>query len=222
MYLPRERARKHGLHNLSDYELVALVFRTGMIKQDVLTCSKELLKDIKGLAALGDISVQRLCEFPGIGESKAYALLAGIELGKRIYQYEKGSEVMQLRTPNDCVLYFSKEFKFYHHESFVVIFLNTKNMVIGYREVYKGGLNTINVHPREIFRAAIEYAAAAIILVHNHPSGDPKPSKADIETTKVIAEAGTMVGIPVLDHLIIGAERYCSMKESGYFDETRG
>ncbi|MGL5042544.1 MAG: RadC family protein [Culicoidibacterales bacterium] len=218
-YLPRERAQKVGLEKLSEYELIALVFRTGTAKKDVLSVSKELLKGIEGIEGLGTVTLAKLCQYSGVGESKAYSLLAGLELGKRLFQVSVRGNSYQLTSPKDCVGYFSKEFKFYQQECFVVVFLSTKNRVIGYKEVYRGGLNAVNVHPREIFKAAIEVAAASIILFHNHPSGDPNPSKADFEATDMLIKAAKIIGIPILDHVVVAGDAYVSFRELGYFEK---
>lgn len=212
-YLPRERARTKGVQILTDYELLALILRTGAPNQDVLMCAKEVLIQHGNVTQLGATTMKRLCKTNGIGESKALAILAAIELGKRVYQHAVLNEDIQVGSPLDCVNYFCQEFRFYQQEVFVVILLNTKNKIINYHEVYKGGLHDVVVHPREIFHYAIEASAAAIILAHNHPSGDPKPSQADIETTSKICEAGLILGIPVLDHVIIGHDSYYSLKE---------
>lgn len=215
IYLPRERAKMKGIGVLSDYELLALIFRTGTTKKDVLEISKDVLKHVKTLSNLATVTRSKLCEVEGIGDSKALGLLASIELGKRIYQNQSESVLLQISSPSDCVSYFNTELKFNHQEVFIVIFLNAKNNVLSYEEIYKGGLTTIQIHPREVFRAAIEQSAAGIILLHNHPSGDPTPSTADIETTKILIEAGEIIGVPILDHIIIGRDSYESLKSYG-------
>ena len=219
MYLPRERLRQKGVEVLSDYELLALLFRTGTKEQDVLEMSKNVLKDIGGCDGLGaGVSLQRLCTIRGIGEGKASAILAAIELGKRVYQSSNKKSIFQITNPADCFGYFKAELKYLKQEVFIVVLLDTKNQIIRWREVYRGGLQNVEVHPREIFKAALEVSAAGMILIHNHPSGDPVPSRADIHTTKILVAAGELMGVPILDHIIIAGETYKSLKASGELD----
>jgi DNA repair protein radc len=215
-YLPRERANKFGISALSDYELIALLFRTGSKQKDVISCAKEVLGEIGDIKELGNVSAQRLCSIDGVGKSKAYALLAAVEIAKRMQQANTKLIGKKLSTPTSCVEYFYEELKFRHQESLYAIFLTAKNYVISYKEIFRGGLHAISVHPREIFRAAVENSAAAIIVLHNHPSGNTEPSDADFEATKAILNAGNVVGIPLLDHLIIGKNNFYSFREAGY------
>lgn len=215
IYLPRERAREKGIHVLSDYELLALVFRTGTKNRDVLDVAKDILKYIGGIEGLGHATCEKLCCVPGVGESKAYSLLACVEISKRIYQSEKSRDLFQIASPDDCYSFFQAELKFLKQEVFIVILLNAKNQIIEYREIYRGGLHHVEVHPREIFKVALEVSAAGIILLHNHPSGDATPSQADLLTTRILIENGEMIGVPIIDHIIIGNETFASLKAMG-------
>jgi len=214
-YLPRERAQKVGVKMLADYELLALLLGTGSKNRDVLECAKAVLQQFGTVQEIGKASMQQLEKIQGIGMSKAISILAAIELGRRTYK-TRDQNVVSITSPRDCVAFFEKDFSFHYQECFMCLFLNTKNQVIIHKEIYRGGLHTINVHPREIFRSAIEVSAAALILIHNHPSGDPNPSAADIQTTKNLLVAADTIGIPILDHVIIGEGEFVSLKEKGY------
>jgi len=216
-YLPRERAQLVGLKALADYELLAIILRTGIKGRDVLACARDLLETVQTVQGLLQYSSQQLEALPGLGASKAITLLAAIELGRRVYQTQADNK-RQIKSPEDCVAYFNHEFVFDHQESFVCLFLNAKNQAIGHKEIYRGGLQTIIVHPREVFRAAIEVSAAAIILVHNHPSGDSGPSRSDLQTTRELLNAAKIVEIPILDHIILGKREHTSLKEEAYVD----
>ncbi len=151
----------------------------------------------------------------GIGESKAIQILASIELGKRIAK-AKHQKFAAILSPSDCVSYLSAEMKHLTQEHFVVLFLDTKNFIIGKKTIFIGSLNKAIVHPREVFKEAIKRSSAAVICAHNHPSGDPTPSQQDIQLTHRLYEAGELIGIKVLDHLIIGDDQFTSLKEKGY------
>lgn len=214
-YLPRERVKKDGIHVLSDYELLALILKTGSKGIDVIACAKNVLEHIEGIRHLGHATIERLCHVNGIGESKAIALLAAIELGKRVMQAKYDIIMQTISNPIECVEYFCQEFKYAYQERLVTIFLNTKNQVLNHKEIFRGGLQDVVVHPREIFRMAVEISAASIILLHNHPSGDPKPSAADIQATNTLVQAGSIMGIPIIDHIIIAGDDFCSLKQIG-------
>jgi len=216
-YFPRERAQIVGVKALADYELLAILLRTGVKGKDVLECAKTLLQKSVSLQNLVQYSIPQLEKVSGVGPSKAITILAAIELGRRVYKTQDDTK-FQITCPYDCVAYFNHEFVFYYQEAFVCLLLNGRNQVIGHKEIYRGGLQTIIVHPREVFRSAIEVSAAAIILVHNHPSGDSGPSVADLKTTRELLDAAKIVGIPILDHIILGKAEYTSLKEDAYVD----
>lgn len=211
--LPRERAKEHGLEYLSLYEILALILRTGGQKHDVLACARKIIQQYSDINDFKKANIQKLCEIAGIGESKAFSILAALELGKRLHQNQYVEPFSQIRKPEDCYHYFCQKLETIPQETFFTIFLNAKNHIIGHCEIYRGGLTSIQIHPREIFRPAIENSACSIILLHNHPSGDPSPSDADILATAELIETGKMIGIPILDHIIIGYQTYISMKQ---------
>jgi len=216
-HLPRERAQIVGIKALADYELLAILLRTGVKGKDVLECARSLLQETNNVQGIVQLSIQQLEQMKGIGASKAVTILAAIELGRRVYKSQE-DERFRITCPYDCVSYFNHEFVFHAQESFVALLLNTRNQVIGHKEIYRGGLQTIGVHPREIFRAAIEVSAATCILLHNHPSGDSEPSLADVKTTRELLAAAQIIGIPILDHIILGKNEYTSLKEDAYVE----
>lgn len=168
---PRERLLAEGAPYLSNVELLAIVLRTGAKKQSVIHLAQAVLKQTEGLKQLNEITVEELREIPGIGESKAVQILASIELGKRIAKsgYMKTA---QISSPEDCFEYLSVKMKHLTQEHFVVVFLDTKNNLLGEKTIFIGSLNSAIVHPREIFKEAIKRSSAAIICSHNHPSGE--------------------------------------------------
>lgn len=214
-YLPRERAKIVGIKALADYELLAILLRTGIKGKDVLECAKMMLHACGNVQAIGGLSIQQLEKMAGVGASKAIGILAAIELGRRVHK-ETNEQLFTITCPEDCVTYFNYDFVFQYQESFLCLLLNVKNQVIAHKEIYRGGLQTILVHPREVFRAAIEVSAAALILLHNHPSGNAEPSQADLQTTNELLAAADIIGIPILDHIIIGKGEYVSLKERQY------
>jgi len=212
---PRERMIAYGVDALSHAELLAILIRTGTKNQSAVQLSTNLLQQCGSLRELVDMSVDELTAIKGIGQAKALQLLAGIELGKRVARSKLG-EVVTVRSPHDAAMYMMEEMRYLKKEHFVCLFLNTKNHIIGKETLSMGTLNASLVHPREVFRAAIRSSSASIICLHNHPSGDPSPSKEDIQITQRLVEAGTLLGIEILDHLIIGDDKFVSLKEQGY------
>ena len=206
---PRERLIKYGPKHLSTAELLAIVMRVGTREENVLAVAKKLLEKYN-LPALSKCDVIELRKTLGIGDAKACQIVACFELGTRLLTYESKTPI---RTPQDVADLFMPELRYLKKEIFKGVYLDTKNRVIGDETVSVGSLNTNIVHPREVFKKAIEKSAASIILVHNHPSGDPTPSSEDIELTKRMLEAGTLMGIEVFDHIIIGDGTYISLKE---------
>ena len=207
---PRERFLKHGSEVLSDAELFAIFLRTGTIQENVVDMSNRLIAEY-GLDKLFDCSLKELQKIKGIGPSKAMQVLAMAELGKR---------VNKSKTPVRFLSSAKKVFEFMHEklkdekqENFITILLNNRNYFIKEVLITKGIMNASIIDSREIFKPAIKNSAARIILVHNHPSGDPFPSEEDLEVTKKIMDAGELLGIKVLDHVIIGRENYWSWKE---------
>lgn len=212
---PRERMMQVGAESLSHAELLAILLRTGTQKQSALHLAGAVLKQCGTLRNLMDMSMDELTSIRGIGPAKALQLRAGIELGRRLAKSGNG-EVVTVRSPGDAADYVMDELRYLKKEHFVCLFLNTKNHIIARETLSIGTLNASLVHPREVFRAAIKCSSASIICVHNHPSGDPTPSPEDVSLTTRLAEAGQLVGIEVLDHLVIGDGKYVSLKEQGY------
>ncbi|MGO4349565.1 DNA repair protein RadC [Paenibacillus sp. MCAF9] len=212
---PRERMMKYGAEALSHTELLAILLRTGTKRQSAVHLAGTVLKQCGSLRNLMDMSMEQLTAIRGIGPAKAIQLRAGIELGRRISRSQLGETVI-VRKPQDAAEYVMEELRYLKKEHFVCLFLNTKNHIIARETLSVGTLNASLVHPREVFRAAISRNSASIICVHNHPSGDPTPSPEDIALTGRLAEAGQLVGIEVLDHLVIGDGRFVSLKEQGH------
>lgn len=210
---PREKLMNHGVSYLSVSELLAILLRTGTKSSSALALGNEIVaKCGDDLTELHQITLEELCMIDGIGESKACQILAAIELGKRMKQ----STVMRkakLSSPNDVVAFFSAELNESKVEKFIAVLLNTKNEVINWDVISIGSLNASIVHPREVFNRAIKRSAASLIVVHNHPSGHIDPSREDINITKRLFEAGQLIGIPLIDHIIIGRDKYYSFKE---------
>lgn len=212
---PRERFIQNGPHSLSVHELIAILLRTGTKDESVLQLSNRLLTHFDGLRLLKDATLDEITSIKGIGKAKAIQILAAVEIGRRVSKLSY-DERYSIRSPEDGANYVMHEMRFLSQEHFVCLYLNTKNQVLSKQTVFIGSLNASIVHPREVFKEALRRSAASIICVHNHPSGDPTPSREDIEVTKRLGECGKMLGIEVLDHLIIGENKYVSLKEKGY------
>ncbi|MEK8131351.1 DNA repair protein RadC [Paenibacillus filicis] len=211
---PRERMLQHGAEALSNAELLAILLRTGTIAESAVRLAERLLRESGGLRKLADVSIEQLTEIKGIGAAKALQIKAGIELGRRMARSAM-NETVTIRSPQDAAALLMEDMRYLQKEHFVCLFLNTKNHVIGQETLSMGSLNASIVHPREVFRAAIKRSSASIVCAHNHPSGDPTPSPEDIQLTQRLVEAGEIVGIEILDHLVIGDRRFVSLKELG-------
>lgn len=214
---PREKLVRFGTENLSDSELLAILLRTGTKDKTVLQLAQEIIREF-GFKGLAQMDIAELKEIPGIGLAKATEIKAVFEIVARI-QGKSISSKKQISCPKDVVEIMINKLQYLNQEHFYIVLLNTKNVIISYEEVSKGGLNIASIYPREVFNKAIKNSAARIILVHNHPSGDPTPSLEDINLTKRLIEVGKLTGIKVLDHIIVGREDYISLKEEGYFDD---
>ncbi|CAH0119130.1 hypothetical protein PAE9249_01627 [Paenibacillus sp. CECT 9249] len=211
---PRERLMQYGASSLSNAELLAILLRTGTRRESAVHMAQRMLRQIGGLRNLVDISIEEMTEMKGMGLAKAIQLKAGIELGRRLAQ-SRLNETITIRKPQDAADLLSEQMRYLQKEHFVCLFLNTKNHLIAQETLSMGSLNASIVHPREIFRAAIKCSSASVICAHNHPSGDPTPSAEDIGLTRRLVEAGEIIGIDVLDHLIIGDGSFISLKEQG-------
>ncbi|QQK82004.1 DNA repair protein RadC [Salicibibacter cibi] len=212
--MPRERLVQEGADHLSNQELLAILLRTGTTSETVLQLAYRLLSEFEGIMMLKEASLEELQAIKGIGQVKAIELLAALELGKRIHTTHQG-ERYAIKTPEDVTDYVMEEMRFLTQEHFVAIYLNTKNQVLHKKTLFIGSLNASIVHPREVFKEALRRSAASIVCLHNHPSGDPSPSKEDREVTKRLVECGKVLGVEVLDHIIIGDQRYTSLREHG-------
>lgn len=211
---PRERLIRQGAESLSNQELLAILLRTGTKESSVLALANRVLVDFEKLHALKHATFEEITSIKGIGEAKAVQLLAAIELGRRLAQKEIDSRYT-IRSPEDAATFLMPEMEPLTQEHFVALFLNTKNQIIHKQTIFIGSLNASIVHPRELYREAIKRSAASIICAHNHPSGSAAPSPEDIEVTLRLQEAGVIIGIELLDHVIIGNHQYISMKEQG-------
>lgn len=209
---PRERLRDFGPGQLSNAELIAILLRTGVEGESVLNLAARLLSQFGGLAGMARVSYGELCGVKGISDAKACQLLAAFELGRRLVSlHPEGRPI--IRCPQDVYNLLGAEMAFLDQEHLKVVLLNTKNEVRGTVEVYKGNVNSAMVRVAEVLRPAIRENCPSIIIVHNHPSGDPTPSPEDVLITRKIASGGQMMDIELLDHIIIGGQRHVSLKE---------
>lgn len=210
---PREKLYSHGPSALSNEELLAIIIRTGNKKDSAIDLARKILsRDNRGLVYLRDTTLQELMETKGVGECKAAQILAAIELGKRL-NYKEALNKVKINEPSTIANLYMDEMRYLQKEHFRIVLLDTKNQIIVTEEISVGTLNASIVHPRDVFKAAIKRNSNAIILIHNHPSGDPTPSNEDMNITNRLIDAGNLIGIKVLDHIIIGDNRYVSFKE---------
>lgn len=213
MERPREKLIRYGPESLSNSELIAILIRTGSKNETSIDLGEKVLAlDKRGLSYLRDCTIEELTQIKGIGNSKASQILAAIEIGKRV-SYEVGVSKMNITSPKSIANIFMDDMRYLQKEHFRVILLDTKNQIISIEEISIGTLNASIVHPRDVFKVGIKKNANSMILLHNHPSGDPYPSQEDINVTDRLTEVGKLVGIKVLDHIIIGDNRYISFKE---------
>ncbi len=213
---PRERLLHQGACALSNTELLAVLIQTGAGKLSALDLASRVLclDKTSGVKFLATCTQEQLMDIHGIGPSKTCQILAAIELGKRVYSGDFQTRP-RIKSPEDIVDVCMPQMRNLKREEFRVCFLNTKNEVTGQEVISIGSLNASIVHPREVFSQAVKRSAAAIILVHNHPSGNPEPSREDIEITNRLSESGLLLGIKVLDHVIIGGGKWYSLKAHG-------
>jgi len=207
---PREKARRQGLASLSDAELLALLLRTGSIHHDVLETAHHLLEHVNGLHGFLHVSEHQLMAIPGIHAIKALELQGLIELHRRLARVAQG-ESIRIETPSHVFALLQAECQGLHQETFFGLFLNARRQLISYKALFTGTLNSTMVHPRDLFREAIARNSAYVVIAHNHPSGDITPSDADKHLTKRMVDIGIELAIPVLDHVIIGHDRYRSL-----------
>lgn len=211
---PRERLEQYGAHALATHELLAILLRTGPKDSNVMQLSLKVLNRFEDLYSLKMATVEELMQVKGIGRTKAIELKAVVELGSRLSSATqlKSGTITSTQTAGALLM---QEMGDLQQEHVVAIYLNTKNEIIKKMTIFVGSLNSSVAHPREIFREAVRYAAARIIIAHNHPSGSPEPSEADLVFTRRMVDCGEMMGIDVLDHFIIGSTKFISLREYG-------
>ena len=214
---PRERLQKFGVEALSAQEILALILGRGIAGESVIVTAQRLLSQFGNLKGIASASVEELSQVKGIGIAKAAQIKAAFELANRLVGYSETGKKPVVKTPEDVVSLVAGRLKGKKKEHFLVLSLDTRNQLIKVSEISVGSLDTSIVHPREVFKEAISASAASVIFVHNHPSGDPEASAEDIELTKRLTQAGEIVGIDVLDHIIIGDKQHLSLKRKSLF-----
>jgi len=211
---PRERLLQEGPEALSDIELLAIMLRTGHAAASAVELATALLGHFGGVKQLLGASAEELSAFKGVGPAKVAQIGAALELGRRVAMVTAWDRPC-IKSPENAAALVMEEMRYLDREHFWALLLNTKNQVLAKETISIGTLNSSAIHPRELFKAAIRRSAAGVILLHNHPSGDPTPSRQDIEVTGRLIEAGNIIGIQVLDHLVIGDNRFTSFKAKG-------
>lgn len=212
---PYEKCLRYGASHLTNIELLAVLLRTGTRGVGVIELARNILKTIDGeesLLAIHQMSLQKLLKMKGIGKVKAIQILCLSELARRLAK-ATAKEGLVFSDPSTIAEYYMEDLRHQKQEYMKLLMLNTKGKLIGETDVTKGTVNSSLISPRELFIEALEYGAVSIILIHNHPSGDPSPSQNDILVTKRIKEAGALIGIELLDHIIIGNKCYISFAE---------
>lgn len=209
---PREKLIKYGAESLSNAELLAIILRVGTQEYSAIGMAEHIIAKFSGIRGLVSASVEELSSIKGLGIAKSAQIKAMIELGKRLARAAAESRV-SIRNPQDIVDYVNPYLRDEPKENFMALFLNTKNEVLKTRTITVGILDSSLITPRELFREAIAMNSASVIVAHNHPSGDPAPSKEDIALTRRLIEAGKLIGIDVLDHVIVGDNKWISLRE---------
>ena len=218
---PRERLKKRGSVALTEAELVAILLRTGTKGISAVQVAQELLRQFGTLDKLASAPLETIAKTKGVGETKAIQLKAAFELARRLAEHSR-SAMRVITTPAEAAACVREDFRLLDREEFHVLLLNTKNALLKICPVSRGSLNASVVEPREVFKNAIAASAAGMILIHNHPSGDPTPSNEDITVTRRLVKAGELLGIAVHDHIILGqkttgrAQDFVSLKELGF------
>lgn len=218
---PRERLIKFGAHNLSDAQLLAIIIRTGGSGKSALDLAIEMLNSFGNLTKLKNASLSEFACFNGMGKAKVSQIKAALELGRRLFEEHQQKGPVFL-TGHDVYTYYRLHFKSLKKEVFRCAMLDAKNRIFKDCRISEGTLTNSLIHPREAFKEAIKESAASVIFVHNHPSGDTSPSREDIVMTERLTKAGEIIGIKVLDHVIIGDDRYTSMLDKGYIKKREG
>lgn len=211
---PRERLLHYGASALSTSELLAIILRVGTSGENVVRVAEKLLARHDGLPGMAQATIAELCQDKGVGEAKAIQIKAALELGRRLL-VAAPHERPQIRQPADAANLLMAELSLLSQEHLRTVLLDTRNRVISIPTIYIGSLNAASVRVGEVFREAIRANCASMIVVHNHPSGDPTPSPEDVRVTEMLVEAGKLLDVAVLDHVVIGRNRYVSLKERG-------
>ena len=214
---PRERLQKFGAEALSAQEILALILGRGIAGESVMVTAQRLLSQFGSLKGIVGASLEELSKVRGIGLAKAAQIKAAFELTSRLEGYQESGKRETVKTPEDVVALVRSRLKGKKKEYFLALLLDTRNQLIRVAEISIGSLDSSIVHPREVFKEAVSASAASVLFAHNHPSGDPEASEDDINLTKRLAEAGEIMGIDVLDHVIIGEQKYLSLKREGLF-----
>lgn len=211
---PREKAKKYGVQILSNVELLAIILRHGYQGKSSLSIASEIIKKANGIAQLSSLSLKDLKSIKGVKDVKGIEILACFELAKRIH-YEKGLRKDVVTDPGSLIEWLKSELGDQSQENFLVVYLNVKNHIQGYRILFKGTADRSLVHPREVFKEALLFSSSKMMIVHNHPSGDLTPSEADIAMTNQLCDAANVMGMSILDHLIISRTDFFSFKANG-------
>ncbi len=214
---PRERLQKFGVEALSAQEVLALILGRGVAGESVMVTVQRLLSQFGNLRGIAGASVEELSQIKGIGIAKASQIKAAFELANRLEGYAEAGDKPLIKTPDDIVKLVRGRLKGKKKEYFLALLLDTRSKLIKVSEISVGSLDTSIVHPREVFKEAISASAASVIFVHNHPSGDTEASEDDVKLTKRLTEAGEIMGIDVLDHIIVTDKEYLSLKREGMF-----
>jgi len=211
---PRERLIRHGPESLSNAELLGIILRTGSKEENVVSLCSRILSEYS-IKQLSLVNVTRLMQVHGVGKAKAAQIAAVFELARRLEIFVEEPK-RKICSPKDVYTLMYPKMREQKKEKFITLYLDTKNQILKEEVISIGSLNASIVHPREVFKSALMESSASVIMIHNHPSGDPSPSREDIMVTEKLVEGGKLLGIDVLDHIIIGDGRYVSLKDEGF------
>lgn len=211
---PREKAILNGVSSLSDAEVLSILIESGSRQASAFDLAMQILNLSNGMKQLGSISMADLTSLPGIKQARAIRILAAIELARRI-AFHNQEEIHTIGNAKDVYTYLENMLRFETQEKFVALYLDSKHQIIHQKILFVGSLNCSVVHPREVFKGALQVSAACVLVAHNHPSGDPEPSSQDLEVTNILKQTGEIMQIPLIDHVIIGHRMYFSFREAG-------